>query len=162
MARLRFHGLLLALLLLAGVAGAACSRGSDAGKAAGAAQGSLGGTLSDDDGKITLKVTWDGQSDPLVFQVGMDTHSVDLDGYDLAALSVLRTDRGEMRPRGWEAPKGGHHREGTLTFDAATARTALSLGSGASYIELAVLDVGAKPERVFRWDLSTAPGAAAR
>lgn len=162
MARRRFHGLLLALLLLAGVAGAACSRGSDAGKASGAAPGSLGGTRSDDDGKITLRATWDGQSDPLVFRIVMDTHSVDLDGYDLAALSVLRSDRGEMRPSGWDAPKGGHHREGTLTFDAATARTALSLGSGASYIELTVLDVGAKPERVFRWDLSTAPSAAAR
>ena len=158
MARLRLHGLLLALLLLAGVAGGGCSRGSDAGKASGPAPGSPGGTRTDDDGKVTVRATWDGQSDPLVFRIVMDTHSGDLDGYDLAALSVLRTDRGEMRPSGWDAPRGGHHRDGTLTFDAAKAGAALSLGSGASYIELTVRDVGANPERVFRWDLTSAAG----
>ena len=53
----------------------------------------------------------------MVFAVAMDTHSVDLDGYDLSTLVVLQTGDGrETMPVSWDAPKGGHHRKGKLVF----------------------------------------------
>jgi hypothetical protein len=94
-------------------------------------------------GQVTVNVTRQDAQDGLSFTVVMDTHAVDLDGYDLAALAVLRTADGqELRPRTWDAPKGGHHREGTLTFPATNA-------SGP--IELVIREIGGVPERIFQW-----------
>lgn len=84
----------------------------------------------------------------------MDTHAVDLDGYDLGQLAVLRTDGGrEVRPSGWDAPKGGHHRSGTLTFPATAADGSPLIGPTTRAIELVIRDVGGVPERRFRWTL---------
>jgi hypothetical protein len=81
----------------------------------------------------------------------MDTHAVDLDGYDLKQLAALRIDGGrEVEPVGWDAPKGGHHREGTLTFPA-TADGRPLVESDARTIELIIRDVAGVPERSFRW-----------
>ena len=71
-------------------------------------------------------------------RVVMDTHSVDLDGFDLATLARVRIDGGPwIAPSAWDAPKGGHHREGTLTF-AAMDRASLDT---AKLIELEMRDV---------------------
>src|SRR5215212_7345307 len=43
-------------------------------------------------GQVTLVVTWAGPGGGPVFSVAMDTHSVNLDRYDLRQLAVLRTD----------------------------------------------------------------------
>lgn len=51
------------------------------------------------------------------FDVGINTHSVELD-QDMTKISVLIDDQGkEYKPLGWEGPTGGHHREGVLTFN---------------------------------------------
>lgn len=113
--------------------------------AAGAAQISEGGG-------VTVQVTWDGPSTGPVFRVVMNTHAVDLDQYDLRALAVLRTEQGtDMRPSAWDAPKGGHHREGTLTFPAQGPDGKAVFGPDARGITLIIRDVAGVPERTFRW-----------
>jgi hypothetical protein len=103
-------------------------------------------------GQVTIRVTWRGPSVGPTFTVVMDTHAVDLDGYDLAQLAVLRTDQGQqVTPSGWDAPPGGHHREGTLTFPSTTADGSPVLGPSTGTIELVFRDVARVPERVFRW-----------
>ena len=80
----------------------------------------------------------------------MDTHSVDLDGFDLKELAVLRTDQGvEVAPTGWDAPKGSHHREGTLSFPA-TVEGRPVLSEATRGLTVIVRDV-ASPERSYQW-----------
>jgi hypothetical protein len=82
----------------------------------------------------------------------MNTHAVDLDGYDLKQLAVLRIDGGqEIQPSNWEAPKGGHHRSGTLTFPTADTDGRPLIASSTRTIELVIRDVAGVPERVFTW-----------
>lgn len=54
-----------------------------------------------------------------------------------------------MTPRPWTAPKGGHHRDGSLSFDG-DAPTFLA---GTEWIELVIMDVGGLPERTLRWEV---------
>lgn len=103
-------------------------------------------------GQVTIEVTWQGPRAGLVFEVAMNTHSVDLDGYDLVKLAVLRTDRGqEVRPSRWDAPAGGHHRRGTLVFPDKAPDGGPLIGPNTAWIELVIRDVAGVPERVFRW-----------
>jgi hypothetical protein len=103
-------------------------------------------------GQVTITATWAGPNAGPVFNIVMDTHAVDLDGYDLRQLAVLRVDGGPtIQPTGWDAPKGGHHRKGTLTFPTATADSRAVLGPQARTIELIIRDVAGVPERSFRW-----------
>lgn len=105
------------------------------------------------EGQVTLAVTWQGPK-ALVFAVAMDTHSGSLDGYDLGQLAMLRTDQGrEVRPSAWDAPPGGHHRQGTLTFPATTASGSPVLDASTRAIELIIRNMGDVPERIFRWTL---------
>jgi hypothetical protein len=103
-------------------------------------------------GQVALMVTWQAAEPELVFAVQMDTHSVDLDGYDLRELAVLRTNEGrEAAPIGWQAPRGGHHRQGALVFPLAAADGAPLIGQDTRLVELVVRDVGGVPERVLQW-----------
>jgi hypothetical protein len=104
-------------------------------------------------GQVTLKAAWGGASAGPTFDVAMDTHAVDLDGYDLAQLAVLRVDGREARPTSWDAPKGGHHRQGTLRFPATGADGAPLVGPDSRAVELIIRDVAGVPERVLRWEL---------
>lgn len=111
-------------------------------------------TQTSEGGEVTVEVTWKGESAGPVFGVTMDTHSVDLDGYDLGKQTVLRNDRGQqVRATGWEAPKGGHHREGTLSFPEKTAGGEDLIGPDTRKIELVIRDVASVPERRFEWNL---------
>jgi hypothetical protein len=140
---LRRYIALAAVLVLLPVT-AACGGGSASGGDLG--QGP-GGSRTNDEGRVTVKVTWDGRLEPLAFDVVLDTHSVDLDGYDLAELAILRIGQGrELRPTAWDAPKGGHHREGRLDFGAL-------LDARPSSIELLIRGIDGR-DRVFRWDLA--------
>jgi hypothetical protein len=104
-------------------------------------------------GQVTVKATWQGLSAGPVFAVALDTHAVNLDGYDLKQLAMLRIDGGrEVRPASWDAPEGGHHRQGTLTFPPTAAGRPL-IGSDTRTIELVIRDVAGVPERIFRWTL---------
>jgi hypothetical protein len=81
----------------------------------------------------------------------MDTHAVELDGYDLNQLAALRADNGpELAPVRWDAPAGGHHREGTLVFPPEHAGKA-AVDAQSCTVELSIRDVGGVPERVLTW-----------
>ena len=111
---------------------------------------SAGGKRTSDAGSVTVDLTWDGSKAGPVFKVVLDTHSVDLDGFDLAKLAVLRTDGGiEVAPIAWDAAKGGHHREGKLSFPATVDGRPL-LDEAVRGITVIVRDV-ASPERSFQW-----------
>lgn len=105
-------------------------------------------TLSNSDGNVTVEAQLlDFQpGQPLVFEIALNTHSVDLSD-DMVKISLLRDDRGkEYAPLAWEgtAP-GGHHRQGKLKFAALT--------TAPKYIELVIKNLAKVSERVFRWDL---------
>jgi hypothetical protein len=102
---------------------------------------------------VTLVVTPLNLNNPgqtLDFDVAMETHSVDL-SMDLAALSTLTTDAGRSVPATrWDAPLGGHHVAGKLSFPATV--DGMPLLEGVTKLTLIVRDVDA-PERAFVWEL---------
>jgi hypothetical protein len=120
------------------------------------AAGTPARTISNEGGQVTVEVTWAGPvtgAGDSVFNVVLDTHAVDLDRYDLRDLAVLRTDTGiEVRPTEWQAPKGGHHRQGPLVFPN-TLDGRPVLGPDTRTIELIIRDVAGVGERSFTWPL---------
>ena len=99
-------------------------------------------------GGVTVKVTYLNPkgSDGTRFQVALDTHSVNLDSYDLKTISLLRDDAGNSySPTTVENKGSGHHRETTVSF--------AKVASGSKRIELVIKDVAGVKERIFRWDL---------
>ena len=85
------------------------------------------------------------------FEVAMNSQSVDLT-WDLAALSVLKTDTGlEVSGLKWPVSSGRHF-HGTLAFPAATV-SGLAVLAGATTVTLTIRNAGAN-ERVFVWPLS--------
>ena len=150
--------LVLGALLLVAVS-AGCSRGfvsPDKGEAYLPQSGSSyqptnGSVQSSTGGEITIDVEWVSADDaPLVFEVSMNTHSVDLDQYDFSVLAVLRDDAGnEYRPLSWDSAPGGHHRQGTLTFPVPDSLTQ----GEARYIEMVIRDIAEVKERVLMWEL---------
>jgi hypothetical protein len=74
-----------------------------------------------------IQVTDEGAA----FAVEFDTHTVDL-GFDVAGLATLEIDGVVWIAGAWDGdPPGGHHRAGTLTFEASgptTGRMTLRLG----------------------------------
>ena len=105
-------------------------------------------TWTDSGGGLTIKVTYlDSKiTDDLRFQVVLDTHSVNLDSYDLKTVSVLRDDAGNTySPTAVENKGSGHHRETTVSF--------AKVASGTKRVELVIKDVAGVKERIFRWDL---------
>lgn len=105
------------------------------------------GEQRSDAGAVAIAVSWLASDAPAA-RVVMDTHSVDLDGFDLKTLARVRLDGGPwVVPSSWDAAKGGHHREGTLTFGSLDRRAV----DAAALIELEVRDVAA-PSRILRWE----------
>ncbi len=107
----------------------------------------------DQQGMVVVQLTpinLKGASDTLDFEVAMNTHSVDL-SMDLAKLATLTTDTGiSVQANRWDAPGGGHHVSGTLSFPA--TKDAKSILSGASKITITIVNVDA-PSRTFEWQL---------
>lgn len=146
--------LVAAILLLAG-----CSSSTPpssvstvpASAATGSTPALSGTTQTSDGGQVTVVVDWAGPVAGAVFEIKLDTHSIDLDALDLAD-AVLRNDRGEtLAADPWAAPKGGHHREGALTFKGDAA----SFFAGARWVELVLSRVGDIAERTLRWVVSS-------
>ena len=138
----------LLALVAAGCGSAVSSQAPSAPDASPAIPAGFASTQRNEGGDVTVEVTWDALAAGAVFDVTLDTHSVDLDGFDLSD-AVLTNDRGEgLAARPWEAPKGGHHRTGRMAFtgDAATFL------AEARWVELTISGVGAVPERVLRWE----------
>ncbi len=113
-----------------------------------------GPVQSNTGGQVTIDVEWINwikvEDDSLIFKVTMNTHSVDLDQYDLGELAMLRDDAGyEYHPASWDSAPGGHHRRGTLAFPSPDS---LSQGK-ARYVEMVIRDVAGIEERVLKWEL---------
>src|SRR6266508_4075078 len=145
------------VLALGGLAaGCGGPKTSSVGDADAAERAPAGPTRLSEVGQVTIEVTWSGASSPAggpVFAVGLDTHSVDLDAIDLRPLASLRADSGpEVPAADWDAPKGGHHRKGSLSFPAAVSGRPL-IAPGARTLTLVIRDVGGVPERTFTWPL---------
>ena len=106
----------------------------------------------DEQGAVEIVITPINLNDPgetLDFQVSMNTHSVDL-SMDLATLATLETDTGHaVEAALWDAPRGGHHVQGTLSFpDSLDGKLLLD---GVTRLTLIIRDIDA-PERVFVWE----------
>ena len=149
-AMLLFGAALIALLVV-GCSGAATARYPSASGSSPSADVGFERTQTSDGGQVTVEVEWSGPTAGAEFHVTMDTHSVDLDPLELAD-AALRNDRGEtMTARPWAAPKGGHHRQGYLSFDGDAA----AFFAGAKWVELVMLGVGDLPERTLRWEVGS-------
>jgi hypothetical protein len=98
-------------------------------------------------GGVTVKVTYlnpQGKEDAR-FEISLDTHSVDLDSYDLKALSSLRDGAGRAyQPTKVESKGSGHHRQVVLVFP--------KPAPGSSRIELVIKDIAGVKERSFVWE----------
>ena len=106
------------------------------------------GTRTDSGGGVTIRATLLDfkTTGDLRFHVALDTHSVDLEGYDLKAISVLRDDAGNTYlPTMVENKGSGHHRETTVRF--------AKIANNTKRIELLIKDIAGVKERIFRWDL---------
>lgn len=97
-------------------------------------------------GAVTIVASW--LTDPIPSaRVVLDTHSVDLDGFDLAQLARVRLNGGAwIAPTSWDAPSGGHHRAGRLGFGSLDPQ----LFASARVIELEVVGL-AVPSHLLRW-----------
>ena len=99
-------------------------------------------------GGVTAKATYlnPGGTEDTRFEISLDTHSVDLDSYDLKALSSLRDDTGKVfRPTKVENKGSGHHRQFVLVFP--------KPAPGNKRLELVIKDIAGVKERSFVWDL---------
>ncbi|MCS7235706.1 MAG: hypothetical protein RMM30_07000, partial [Armatimonadota bacterium] len=76
-------------------------------------------------GGVTVTATWEGVRDgAVVLRLSLDTHSVDLSGFDVLANTVLRDEDGrELRPLRWQEERSSsHHRTGVVYFSAPNRR----------------------------------------
>ena len=98
---------------------------------------------------VTAKVTYSNPGAVIpVFNVVLDTHSVELDQYRFEEIVVLRDPAGkEHKPQLTSSKGSGHHREATLEFKDAGL-------TGADYVELVIKGVAGVPERVLKFDLT--------
>ncbi len=147
---------LVVVALIAGCSTGFVSEGKDevsiASSPVTSSQGPTNGLVqSSTGGSVTIDVEWMGEENgSLVFDVSMNTHSVDLDQYDLRELAVLRDNEGnEYNPTSWDSAPGGHHRKGTLTFPIPDS---LSQGK-TKYVGIVIRDVAGIEERVLKWEL---------
>jgi len=140
-------------LVLAAILAACGSSTSPSGspEASGSSELAASATQTSEGGQVTVVATWIGPAAGALIDIALDTHSVDLDALDLAD-ATLRNDRGEtLTARPWAAPKGGHHREGALSFDG----NAPEFFAGAKWMELVLVGVGDLPERTLRWEVGS-------
>ncbi|MCG3141667.1 MAG: hypothetical protein HDKAJFGB_02983 [Anaerolineae bacterium] len=110
-------------------------------------------TRMDDQGAIIFEVTppnLDQTAESFEFNIVLTTHSIDLI-MDLATTATLRTDTGvSVNSTLWDAPRGGHHVEGTLIFPA--TQDGKPILEGATKLTLTITDVDV-PTRIFEWEL---------
>ena len=107
----------------------------------------------DEQGAVVVEITplnLGSSSDQIVFEVALNTHSIDL-SMDLAALATLGTDTGVSVPAAlWDAPRGGHHVTGRLIFPA--IQDGRPLLDGAGRLTLTIVDLDASV-RLFEWQI---------
>jgi hypothetical protein len=122
-------------LILGGFLGGAASFGAT----------TQGATQTVSGGGVTVKVIYLAQTEHEArFLVALETHSVNLDKYDLKATSVLRDDTGlTTQPTAIQNKGSGHHREIILTFPGPS--------TDRKWLELVIKDIAGVKERIFRW-----------
>ena len=102
---------------------------------------------TDTGGAVTVKVTYlnpQGTADAR-FDIALDTHSVNLDAYDLTVLTVLRDEAGrEYQSIRVENKGSGHHRQIVLVFPKPSGEV--------KKLEFVIKDLAGVKERLFRWD----------
>ncbi len=101
----------------------------------------------DSQAAVTVEVTpAGGTSSTLIFAVSMNTHSVEL-GYDMTKIATLTDDQGRTYPaKSWDGTAGGHHRQGSLTFE-------VPAGAAPKSLELNLAGIGGAPSRLFKWEV---------
>jgi hypothetical protein len=106
-----------------------------------------------DEGPVEITIVYlnplEKQTDSEIsFEVRMNTHSVDLDAYEMEKICILQIDGGpDQRALGWFEPGGGgHHVSGVLKYTG-------PVPSDAKFLQVIIRDVGGVPERVFEWKL---------
>ncbi len=108
-------------------------------------------TLSDSQGAVTVDTTLileESSASGLVFEIVMNTHSVDLAQYDLAGIAQLAfsTGSGATENFTWEADSNdSHHMKGTLKWTG-------SIPKDTANIKLELKGIGEAPSRTFVWD----------
>jgi len=105
-------------------------------------------TKTDRQGPVAVAVTLAATpvvGSPFEAKVGLETHSVGLDGIAFEETVVFESPDGvEVAPSAVEQVKGsGHHREAVLVFPAVSQP-----GTG----RIVVKDIGGVAERVFAWE----------
>lgn len=115
------------------------------------------GTVVDNQGAVEVAVTlveseWQ-ENGKLVFQVVMNTHSVDL-SMDLAMLANLQSDNGlSLEAEAWSG-SSGHHVVGYLDFGIPDQEVIRAMEEARRW-SLTLREIDA-PERVFAWYLGAA------
>lgn len=96
----------------------------------------------------------------LIFDTSMNTHTIDLDRYQMEELSFLRDEMGRLfKALAWESAEGGgHHRFGRLKFPGKDNKGKPIIGKNDKYIEVVIRDVGGVKERVLKWELPFGTG----
>ena len=122
-----------------------------------AAQSSAGPpTLKNRGGGVTVEAKYLGASaagDAIRFEIKLDTHSVNLDQYDLKQLATLRNDLGvAVKPLTFEKKGSGHHIQNILAFPAKDEAGKSVAGDGVTSLELVLFDIADVPQRVLRWE----------
>ncbi len=115
-------------------------------------------TQKNSGGGVTVEATLLNPKDideRVTFSLKFDTHSVNLDEYDLANISHLRDDLGrELHGPVLEKAEGsGHHRSAIISFSNKNDEGMPIFTPETKYIELAVNDVAGVVERTFRWEI---------
>lgn len=102
-------------------------------------------TKTDDQASVNVVITpLEFSREQWKFDVGMNTHSVELD-QDMTKVVTLIDDQGkEYKPVAWDGPTSGHHREGVLTFS--------TINQKPKSIELRMVEIGGVT-RTFNWQL---------
>jgi len=110
-------------------------------------------TRIDQQGMVIVEVTpvnLGTPSDTLIFDIAMNTHSVDLN-FNLTKHATLFTDTGKViQAKTWDGPMGGHHVSGKLTFPASVDGTFILDGTSKLTLEIRGVDAEL---RTFEWQL---------
>jgi hypothetical protein len=112
-------------------------------------------TQTNEEGQVIITATWEGRAAGPVFTVALNTHNVDLDAIELQTLAALRVDGVLVQPIAWDAPTGGHHRSGTLSFPTTTSDGQQLIRAQTTTVELLIRGVAGVPERSFQWTASS-------
>jgi len=107
----------------------------------------------DDQGAVEVTVVYlnplkQGDDSKLLFDVSMETHSVNLEAYKMQNISFVRFDDGKKKNAlGWLKPGGGgHHISGTLQFPG-------PIPDGAKSLQVVIEGIDGISQRVFEWKL---------